>query len=231
MLLALLIAGKLLMKPGGDRPNKEEKITGKQHFWRDKKVKNGYRLQQNLLDDHARILDKNNIRKATGSMSAMEDKFERLASDSFLKPGDVIGVSRKWYDHYGVYIGEGRVIHYADKTKDFGKNVSIYETDLEGFTQGCKDYFVLHFPKAGGPPRKLRSSTDFTENPREGTGIFDFIFKAKYQLFSPEETIKRAKSRLGERSYNLTRNNCEHFALWCKTGVSFSRQVDMALSI
>ena len=44
MLLALLIAGKLLMKPGGDRPNKEEKITGKQHFWRDKKVKNGYRL-------------------------------------------------------------------------------------------------------------------------------------------------------------------------------------------
>ena len=195
MLLALLIAGKLLMKPGGDRPNKEEKITGKQHFWRDKKVKNGYRLQQNLLDDHARILDKDNIRKATGSMSAMEDKFERLASDSFLKPGDVIGVSRKWYDHYGVYIGEGKVIHYADKTKDFGKNVSI------------------------------------SENPREGTGIFDFIFKAKYQLFSPEETIKRAKSRLGERSYNLTRNNCEHFALWCKTGVSFSRQVDMALSI
>lgn len=57
----------------------------------------------------------------------MEDKFERLASDSFLKPGDVIGVSRKWYDHYGVYIGEGRVIHYADKTKDFGRNVSIYE--------------------------------------------------------------------------------------------------------
>ena len=161
----------------------------------------------------------------------MEEKFDRLVSDSFLKPGDVIGVSRRLYDHYGIYIGEGKVIHYADKTKDFGKDISIYETDLKGFIDGAKDYFVLHFPKEGGPPRKLRSSTNFTENPRERTGIFDFIFKAKYQLFSPEETIKRAKSRLGERSYNLTRNNCEHFALWCKTGVSFSRQVDMALSI
>ena len=231
MILALLIAGKLLIRQGGDRPNREKKITGKQYFWRDKKEKNGYRLQQNLLDDHARILDKNNIRKATGSMSAMEEKFDRLVSDSFLKPGDVIGVSRRLYDHYGIYIGEGKVIHYADKTKDFGKDISIYETDLKGFIEGSKDYFVLHFPKEGGPPRKLRSSTNFTENPRERTGIFDFIFKAKYQLFSPEETIKRAKSRLGERSYNLTRNNCEHFALWCKTGVSFSRQVDMALSI
>ena len=45
MLLALLIAGKMLMGTGGDRPNREEKICGKQHFWRDKKVKNGYRLR------------------------------------------------------------------------------------------------------------------------------------------------------------------------------------------
>ena len=164
-------------------------------------------------------------------MSAMEEKFERLVSGNFLKPGDVIGVSRSFYDHYGIYIGDGKVIHYADKTKDFGRNVSIYETDLKDFTQGSKDYFVLHFPKTGGPPRKLRSSTNFNVNPREHTGIFDFLFKAKYKLFSPEETIERAKSRLGESSYNFTRNNCEHFALWCKTGISFSRQVDMVLSI
>ncbi len=143
----------------------------------------------------------------------------------------MIGVSRALYDHYGIYIGDGKVIHYADKTKDFGRNVSIYETDLKEFTEGSQDYFVLHFPKTGGPPRKLRSSTNFDKNPREQTGIFDFLFKAKYKLFSPEETIERAKSRLGERAYNFTRNNCEHFALWCKTGVSFSRQVDMVLSI
>ncbi len=76
MLLALLIAGKMLMGTGGDRPNREEKICGKQHFWRDKKEEMGYRLQYSLLDGHARILDKNNIRKATGTMSAMEENME-----------------------------------------------------------------------------------------------------------------------------------------------------------
>ena len=231
MLLALLIAGKLLLKPSGDRPNKEVKISDKQYFWKDIRQEKGYRLQCNLLDNHARILDENNVRKATGTLSAMEEKFERLLSGSFLKPGDVVGVSRAFYDHYGIYIGEGRVIHYADKTGDFGKNVSICETDLNEFKKGAKDYFILHFPKEGGPPRKIRSSTDFSANPREGTGILDFIFKAKYTLLSPEETVKRAKSRLGEKAYNLTKNNCEHFSLWCKTGKAFSRQVDGVLSI
>lgn len=231
MLVALLIAGKILMQHSGDRPNKEEIVRGKQYFWRDIKEENGYRLQYHQLDGSVRILDKNNIRKAIGTMSAMEEKFERLVSESFLKPGDVIGVSRTLYDYYGIYIGDDRVIHYADKSKDFGKNISIYETGLKEFKGESKDYFVLHFPKSGGPPRKLRSSTNFSVNPRENTGVFDFLFKAKYKLFSPEETIERAKSRLGEKSYNFAKNNCEHFALWCKTGISFSRQVDMVLSI
>ncbi|HIK37754.1 MAG: lecithin retinol acyltransferase family protein [Geminocystis sp.] len=43
--------------------------------------------------------------------------------------------------------------------------------------------------------------------------------------FLPEVVVKRAFSRLGERKYNLLFNNCEHFATWCKTGISDSRQV------
>ena len=35
----------------------------------------------------------------------------------------------------------------------------------------------------------------------------------------PEKVIDRARSRLGEREYDLTSNNCEHFAKWCTTGV------------
>ena len=31
--------------------------------------------------------------------------------------------------------------------------------------------------------------------------------------------------RLGEEKYNLVTNNCEHFAMWCKTGESVSGQV------
>ena len=47
-----------------------------------------------------------------------------------------------------------------------------------------------------------------------------------YHLYSPEETVARARSRLGETSYNFFTNNCEHFAIWCKTGVSESLQVN-----
>jgi Lecithin retinol acyltransferase len=37
--------------------------------------------------------------------------------------------------------------------------------------------------------------------------------------------VQRALSRVGERGYSLTGNNCEHFATWCATGIAVSQQV------
>jgi hypothetical protein len=45
-------------------------------------------------------------------------------------------------------------------------------------------------------------------------------------VFSPEEIIRRARSRLGENNYRLLTNNCEHFCNWCLNGVSHSAQVE-----
>ena len=42
-------------------------------------------------------------------------------------------------------------------------------------------------------------------------------------------TLRRAMSRIGEQNYNLLFNNCEHFAIWCKTGRHRSTQVDSVL--
>lgn len=39
------------------------------------------------------------------------------------------------------------------------------------------------------------------------------------------QAVQRATSRIGERSYSLSGNNCEHFANWCATGVAISHQV------
>lgn len=44
--------------------------------------------------------------------------------------------------------------------------------------------------------------------------------------FSSKRVIRRAKSRLDEKKYNLVFNNCEHFSTWCKTGRSKSKQVE-----
>lgn len=45
------------------------------------------------------------------------------------------------------------------------------------------------------------------------------------ECFPDERVINRAQSRIGENLYDLFQNNCEHFARWCKTGVSESVQV------
>jgi hypothetical protein len=56
-------------------------------------------------------------------------------------------------------------------------------------------------------------------------GVGAFKKKNDIKIYSDEETVERAFSRLGEKEYNLVINNCEHFAMWCKTGVSVSYQV------
>ena len=38
------------------------------------------------------------------------------------------------------------------------------------------------------------------------------------KTYSPKETARRARKRLGEQNYNANNNNCEHFARECKTG-------------
>ncbi len=55
-----------------------------------------------------------------------------------------------------------------------------------------------------------------------------FIF---YFLLNIEsETLLRAISKVDDVDYNLLENNCEHFAVWCKTGQMKSFQVRRGLS-
>ncbi|MGB1776127.1 MAG: lecithin retinol acyltransferase family protein [Synechococcus sp.] len=49
------------------------------------------------------------------------------------------------------------------------------------------------------------------------------------QASAPGVTLRRAMGRIGEQNYNLLFNNCEHFAIWCKTGRHRSSQVDSVL--
>lgn len=52
------------------------------------------------------------------------------------------------------------------------------------------------------------------------------------QKFSPNETVRRARSQIGRRKgeYNLATNNCEHFARECKSGKSESKQVQKVVA-
>jgi len=113
-----------------------------------------------------------------------------------VKKGDVISASRFLYRHYGIYTGNGRVIHYSSVGGDFGNDACVRETSLKQFARG-------------GTCRVV----DFTAN----------INRTK--TYSREDTVRRARSRIGDKRYNVIFNNCEHFVYWCKTGKNKSTQV------
>ncbi|MBQ7215193.1 MAG: lecithin retinol acyltransferase family protein [Synergistaceae bacterium] len=109
--------------------------------------------------------------------------------------GDVIRVAHTFYYHYGVYVGNGRVIHYTDEGGGDFKGM-VQETSLETFLNGEDSYSVREFDPEDYP-----------------------------HINSPEETVRLARSKLGEEDYNFFAHNCEHFAVWCKTGQDRASQV------
>jgi hypothetical protein len=58
-----------------------------------------------------------------------------------------------------------------------------------------------------------------------------WIIDHRESQYSPEEIVRRARSRLGENDYRLLTNNCEHFCNWCLSGVSRSAQVEARLQL
>jgi|GEM_PF-1085416 len=137
---------------------------------------------------------------------------QKSVKKTFAEYGDIIGVDRGGiYQHYAIYIGNNRVIHYAGNKDDFdtnSKNITIHEDDMGRFLGNNTEYFV------------------FDCEAKENKSIFG---KNLLVAYSPEETVQRAKSKLGENRYSLPFNNCEHFAIWCKTGIHQSTQVDKVL--
>ena len=141
-------------------------------------------------------------------------------SCELLYPGDVLGIKRPLgYEHFAVYAGDRRVIHFAAENGDFG-NPYIHEAPMSDFLDGQEDFFVLDFSCA-----HLDTSFETKSLPND----------ALPRIYSAEETLERARSVTGlnehgfNTSYDLVLNNCEHFAIWCKTGQIRSYQVNRFL--
>lgn len=218
-------------------PNLKTKTMGGETFWNDLDYAGEYTLQQNMFTGHCRILDGNDYRVAWGSEGEMRVKLKKLTQtveSVHAKYGDIIGVHRIGgvYDHYGVYESDDCVYEYAAENGDFG-DPKIHITTLKKFIADSGNYFVLEFPETHGKPEKVSmpiANINCVMPRIDSLNILEKIVKmASYHLYSPAETIERAKSRLGENKYSLITNNCEHFAIWCKTGISESHQVEEIL--
>jgi hypothetical protein len=107
-----------------------------------------------------------------------------------LVPGTHLIICRRGYTHHGIYLGAGRVMHYAGRIK---------------YPQGLVEEISL---------------SEFSEGRPFRAEILQTV------RFSGNEIVHRARSRLGERRYDLLRNNCEHFCNWCRLGENRSFQVE-----
>lgn len=111
-------------------------------------------------------------------------------------PGDIIFAHRGLYKHYGVYIGNGTVIHFAgDASHEISaKDAFVQKTSLKDFLKGAAVQ---------------------TDPVRKGA------FSLKQTVMRAMQAVGSRKG-----SYHLCFNNCEHFANWCKYGKRISGQVD-----
>lgn len=141
--------------------------------------------------------------------------------------GDVLRVNRGLYSHYGIYAADqNHVIHYTGATGPDDFNGIVRETSLDEFLNGSKNFSVCHFPEHPLSLPVIPSKNLLAK-------IFQLVHTLKfmdYHLYSGDEVVERARSKLGQGGYNLAFNNCEHFAVWCKTGVKDSSQVNNILN-
>lgn len=146
---------------------------------------------------------------------------------------DVIYVDRPLgYRHFGVFSGNNKVIHYVKSNEDPLDGV-IKETSIQKFLGDDKNLHVCYFNDKG--KRISEFHYDNFNLPSKGGEfdwlrmayeIYSFVKSDEVKLYSPKETVARARSKIGEHGYNLLLDNCEHFAVWCKTGLYKSEQVE-----
>ena len=154
-------------------------------------------------------------------------------TDANMKPlprnGDVLRVNRGLYSHYGVYVADtNHVIHYTGATGPDDFNGIVRETTLAEFLNGSETFSVCTFPER---PEKLLIPRDGKHKIFQLWQILRAARMRGYHLYSGDEAVARARSKIGEGGYNLAFNNCEHFAVWCRTGIKDSSQVNNILDI
>ena len=142
--------------------------------------------------------------------------------------GDHIYVNRVGgvYNHHGIDCGDGSVIHYTSKT--WQELRRIERTPIEDFCRddelNVRDYEQFHdtLHEAGEADTLVQNAS------RRLNKLLDGLrgLQVEELDFSEDAVLARAESRLGESRFDLMSNNCEHFAAWCKTGISSSDQIN-----
>ncbi|XP_073410411.1 phospholipase A and acyltransferase 3-like [Dendrobates tinctorius] len=120
------------------------------------------------------------------------------------KPGDLIEFIRPFYQHWGICVGEGKVVHLTDQddfsslSSAFGRTIVVREDSIELVADGCT--------------YRVNNKYDRKRDP-----------------YPPGRIVNAARREVGKKMYyRVTSANCEHFVTVLRYGIGYSDQVDNA---
>ena len=134
----------------------------------------------------------------------------------------------------GVYLtytplGHGLYITYSHCYDQYCPAVYMHIILLFSETEGCDAGSSMavassfsSFSFSGGQPLGEIKEETLPISPHQ-VQVLDYNDKSQVK-YSVDDSLKRARTRLGEKKYNVVTNNCEHLVNWAKTGVAQSSQ-------
>lgn len=142
--------------------------------------------------------------------------------DLKLENGDVLIVDYSYFKHYAIYDKEQNSI-----IEIFGSPKSFYIYLRTQFLNLLK----LHIPDM----QKSDSVTfiqsipleEFIQRNLNRHVYIDHSNHTEYCKLEPTKVIENARLAIGQKGWNPATRNCEHFAMWAKTGKVFSLQVPL----
>ena len=143
--------------------------------------------------------------------------------ESLLQPGDHIYVHRslKLYTHHGIYIGDilgssdREVIHFTGDSKLQALQAEIKATSMKEFLRGKEKVRLVAYDSNLTFYKRFLPGTSHYRSCKPAREV---IRTAQLYCNNPEEWTREWGK------YDLSSNNCEHFAFYCKTGIHCSRQ-------
>lgn len=155
--------------------------------------------------------------------------------------GDVVCVEGGLLKRYGIWTGEkqtlsalalrgrfrrseaeGNFILYGEDSR--GKNI-VHEETFRGFLGGVEHFAICEFSEKYGRPTEWEQPSPISSVVMPQDKLWRMLEQGqkarKYRRYSPQETVHRARSKLGQGGYLTS----EHFAIWCKTGIAESHEL------
>ena len=168
-----------------------------------------------MADQLLNILRKGLLGKSFSSGSPRHRRRE-------LVRGDVLCVRNGLSNRYGIWTGEVVILYGKSSvgTKE------VHRRSLKDFLQEAENCSVCVFPKKYGHMKKYQLPSPVSSIVMPQHNIWRLLEQAekarRYKRYTHEETADRAEQSLGKTGYASS----EHFAVWCKTGISESQELE-----